>query len=205
MVKVCFFEKTPAFDIEKINAKALVSAEKFKKSKAPEIKRLTSLLGEMILRSALINEYNSKNTDIIIERTENGKPYLKNISDIYFNISHSGNAVAVAISDNEIGIDIEKIKTPNLKVAERFFTENEKKYINSDIDFFEIWTKKEAYFKQLGKGISDDFSKTDILDKGIKTITQNDFVISVSGENAENLSFNVINEAFNVINEAFFA
>ncbi len=167
---------------------------------AKNSKHTASLLGEKILRTALIKDYNFKNTDIIIERTENGKPYLKNNSDIFFNISHSNNAVAVAVSDIEIGIDIEKLRKPNLKVAERFFTDNENRYINNfqnkDIAFFEIWTKKEAYFKQLGKGISADFSKTEVLELNIKTFTKNNYVISVSGQETDNIAFNEINDIF---------
>ena len=44
------------------------------------------------------------------------------------------------------------------------FTENEQKYVGKDkIRFLEIWTKKEAYSKFTGKGISEKFSSFDVL------------------------------------------
>ena len=51
-------------------------------------------------------------------------------------------------------------------VSERFFAENEIKFIeeseNPDEAFFEIWTKKEAYSKMLGKGLAAGFNSFDV-------------------------------------------
>ncbi|MFD2875899.1 4'-phosphopantetheinyl transferase family protein [Paenibacillus rhizoplanae] len=49
--------------------------------------------------------------------------------NLKFNISHSGDWVVVAIDSMEIGIDIEQIITMNLEIAERFFAQEEYKYI----------------------------------------------------------------------------
>ena len=90
--------------------------------------------------------------------SENGKPYIENYSDFNFNISHTSGAIAIAISDSPVGIDIEKIRKADFRVAKRFFTEKENEYIkaqNSDTRFFEIWTAKEAYFKCIGTGITN--------------------------------------------------
>lgn len=85
-----------------------------------------------------------------------GKPFAKNLP-LFFNKSHSGDFAVCVVSDNEIGIDIEKIRDINLKVADRFATEKEKVYIrNSENGFFRIWTLKEAYFKCIGTGLGAD-------------------------------------------------
>lgn len=85
--------------------------------------------------------------------TENGKPFAKEI-DVQFNISHSGDFVVCAVSDKEIGIDIEKIRDINPRITRKFSDEKERIYIDSHKNgLFEIWTLKEAYFKCIGTGL----------------------------------------------------
>ena len=63
---------------------------------------------------------------------------------ILFNISDAGNFVAVTIDDKPVGIDIELVMPIDLKIAERFFANDEKDYIFSQSTewqsraFFEI-------------------------------------------------------------------
>jgi len=90
-------------------------------------------------------------------KNEKGKPYIKN-SNIFFNISHSGQYVVLAQSSYEIGVDIQKHKKQNLDVARRFFAKSEYEHLMSVNDknkeFFRLWTLKESYMKALGKGFS---------------------------------------------------
>ena len=97
-----------------------------------------------------------------ILREENGKPYFKN-SDISFSLSHSGDISVAAIcdeKDNIVGVDVEKIiDRGNIdELAERFFSNAEKldflEHGKTPKAFFEIWTKKEAYAKMTGDGLS---------------------------------------------------
>ena len=97
------------------------------------------------------------NDEIIFN--DNGKPYFKN-SSFYFNISHSGNYIVLAISDKEIGVDIEKIKM-NEKVAKKICTESELKQIKTKDDFTKIWVMKESYVKYLGIGLSYGLKNVD--------------------------------------------
>ena len=55
---------------------------------------------------------------------EHGKPMRRN-EEICFNLSHSGKYVLCAVSEMEIGCDIEKIKEVKWKLAKRFFSEKE--------------------------------------------------------------------------------
>lgn len=173
------------------------------KSKS-EIKRRTSLYGELIVKKIASKKFNISPEEIIIERTSKGKPYLKNFKDFYFNISHSSNLVAVAFSDSHVGIDVEKLSTAKHKISKRYFSEEENLYIKNhpspDLAFYEIWTAKEAYFKRSGEGISPSFFVTSVLEVDIKnkihTIRHNDFIISVCSDNPQEFTFNITDEDF---------
>ena len=95
--------------------------------------------------------------DIIIDKF--GKPHFKT-TKTSFNISHSGNYVIMAVSEYNIGIDIQRMEKSNQLVAERNFHPNECAYINACEDevikqqrFYEMWTVKEAYLKNIGIGL----------------------------------------------------
>lgn len=115
------------------------------------------ILEDMILNMAE-NRYGK--SDLIIDR-EKGKPYFKNHNNLYFNGTHSSDLFAVIMSDEaDVGIDAEKIIDRDyLSIAKEYFYESEHKYLESslklEIDFFTIWTLKEAYIKMLGKTIFD--------------------------------------------------
>lgn len=122
------------------------------------------------------------NTEIV--RTEKGKPYFKYIPDLFFSISHSGDITVVAIGDTPLGVDIEKIKKADLRVIKRFLKE-EADYItekDSNHRFFEIWTKKEAYLKCKGTGISGGLNSINVLDLPFETTVYDDYIISVYRE-----------------------
>lgn len=93
-----------------------------------------------------------------------GKPYLRDYPNAQFNISHSGQFVACAVSDCPIGVDIQEIVPYRRDVAKRVFNLEELSQIESSPDpsaeFTKFWTKIEAYLKMLGIGFSDSLNKT---------------------------------------------
>ncbi len=104
-----------------------------------------------LLKNILNKEYNIDSYTIVYNK--NGKPYLNNIYNIYFSISHSDKYLVIAISNKKIGVDIEKIKKYNTKINDflNIVPKNEE-------EFFEYWTKKEALIKLKGlslKNIND--------------------------------------------------
>lgn len=133
------------------------------------------------LNDILKLEYNLSDCSII--ENNNGKLYL-NDNRLYFNISHKKDIVGIAVSDKEIGFDIEYVKSDNIKnrsILKYYFTSDEGKYIGSSNEkLLYVWTKKESYIKMLGLRIADikniDISKEDVLfdttyiDKYIMTI-----------------------------------
>ncbi len=88
---------------------------------------------------------------------KNGKLCLAD-SSIRFNLSHSGTTVMCALSDSDIGCDVEQVKQVKLNIARRFFCADEyKALMNCDPNkqqelFFRYWTLKESFIKATGLG-----------------------------------------------------
>ena len=121
-----------------------------------EDKRRSKIAADALCRKAISENCNVPCSDIVFGKTEKGKPFTEN-ADVHFNISHSGDIVVCAVSDKEIGTDIEKIRRINPRAAEKFASGKELEYIASaDNGFFRIWTLKEAYFKCIGTGLGAD-------------------------------------------------
>ncbi len=146
------------------------------------------LWSELLMRSVMTNILHKKNSEIVISHDCNGKPYLKNES-ICFNFSHSNDAVALAVSNKNVGVDVEYVtENSHLGVARRKFTKNELEY--SDIcakNFYKVWTRKESYFKMTGQGIfTDEAKKIDTLTPpvcdNIKSYDVSSYVVSVCRE-----------------------
>jgi 4'-phosphopantetheinyl transferase len=96
--------------------------------------------------------------------TANGKPFLAN-TPIRFNLSHSSDLALVAVTRNrEVGIDVERIRRDDdlLDAAEHYFAPVERVALRSLASeeqcfaFFRCWTRKEAYLKARGDGLSLD-------------------------------------------------
>lgn len=118
-----------------------------------------SLVAEILVRYIIQNKLGIRNRDIVVAKNQFGKPYLVNVDNFHFNISHSGNWVVCAIDDFSIGIDIERIQAVDLSIAKRFFSEEEyidllEKPVSCRTSyFFELWTLKESYIKADGRGL----------------------------------------------------
>ena len=94
---------------------------------------------------------------------EYGKPYVDR-TGYHFSISHSHSLIVFVSDSLPVGIDIEPI-TDKKWPAVRFFTPNEKALVKSPEDFYTIWTKKEAYIKMLGTGLSTPLHPRDSIFK----------------------------------------
>lgn len=122
--------------------------------------RQARLLGKLLLLYGLKTlGYNSPLLTNLRYNTY-GKPYLKN--GPYFNISHSRKYVICAISQNSlVGVDIEAINPINLVDYKSVLNRAEWEIIMTSSNpvhtFFDIWTKKEAVTKAIGKGLNIPF------------------------------------------------
>lgn len=113
--------------------------------------------------------------EIVYEK--NGKPYLKNRKDFYFNVSNSGKYAVIAVAVVPVGIDIQKSVGFRKKLAERICSEEE---INRLGDTLKtkmnlVWAVKEAYTKLTGTGISVDLKTIsyDITDDSVTVFDNN--------------------------------
>lgn len=94
----------------------------------------------------------------VFARNEHGKPYLKDHPEVHFNLSHCKNGIAVAVSDQPVGIDIESYRQASDSLIRYTMNPKEERLIHESDDpirtFTEYWTKKEAVFKLRGTGIT---------------------------------------------------
>lgn len=121
-----------------------------------DIKKKQKIAADMLCRQMIADKCGISLDSIVFDKNKNGKPFAVN-SGVFFSVSHCVDTVVCAISENEIGIDTEKIRSIRLRIAEKFATEAELEYIGDDVNrFFEIWTLKEAFFKCKGTGLGSD-------------------------------------------------
>jgi len=116
--------------------------------------------------------------DVHIDYLEHGKPALRLSScppPICFNASHSGGLSVVAVAlGREVGVDIEKIRPfPEAEsIAERFFTPGERDALrhlsveDKEPGFFRCWTRKEAYIKARGSGLTFELNRFEVTVDG---------------------------------------
>ena len=130
-------------------------------------------------------KYNIVSSALEIMRNAHGKPYFKNIPDFHFNISHSGDFLAIAISNRDVGIDIEKIRKPDFRITKRFCSDEQAYITETDSinRFFEVWTKKEACLKYKGTGLSGGLNTFSIFEFSPlqNSYIFNEYIISVCG------------------------
>ena len=92
-------------------------------------------------------------------------------NEIRFNLSHSADLATIALTrGREVGVDIEQIKPERAtsQIARRFFASSETKAITAlpsdeqTVAFFRCWTRKEAYIKAKGQGLSLPLSSFEV-------------------------------------------
>lgn len=87
-----------------------------------------------------------------------GAPYIE--GGPHFSISHCKRGIAVAVSENPIGIDIESIRSFKPELMRKTMSPAEQQRITSsatpDQEFIRLWTQKEALLKLQGTGIISD-------------------------------------------------
>ena len=127
-----------------------------------DLRRLPRGSSEAFVRevlSAYIGEV-LQSSDFAIDRR--GKPRLPS-SHLEFNLTHSGERAALAVATRTpVGIDIETIRTARdpLALARRFFAPEEAQELavmppdRRDRAFLTVWTRKEAFVKGVGVGLS---------------------------------------------------
>ena len=149
------FSVLPLWRVEKVNR--MIPAQG---------KRL-SLAAGLLLRHALLDTVGIELKDVKVGFGEREKPYFIFDRHLEFNLSHSGDVVAVALADCPVGIDVEVKQDPGKGVAEHVFTKEELDAMHAAPDperyFTRLWTRKEAYVKCTGTGISVPLTAFSVL------------------------------------------
>ncbi|HEU4904397.1 MAG TPA: 4'-phosphopantetheinyl transferase superfamily protein [Flavisolibacter sp.] len=113
----------------------------------------------------------------------NGKPILAdglNATTLSFNLSHSGGFALCAITlHRKVGVDIEFIRHDVAveQIARRFFSQSEVRSLESMQKhelyetFYRYWTRKEAFLKATGDGLSLPMEKIDVSAISGKTLS----------------------------------
>lgn len=120
-----------------------------------------TLYGDILVRYLACKLLNISNEKLMFSALKLGKPFLIGYPDFHYNIAHSGEWVVCAVSNREVGVDIEQVKQIDFGIAKRFFTEYEYNELmtkpqSEQVEYFyTIWTLKESYIKCIGKGLSE--------------------------------------------------
>lgn len=129
------------------------------------------IMGRAVLRELSSQYLGCKTKEVGIGYRQFGKPYCENSSLLKFNLSHSNNLAVIGFSSNlEIGIDVERVR-PDYDfsdIAQTVFSPNELLLLNKLAPagrlarFYELWTRKEAFIKGVGYGLSFPLSLKEI-------------------------------------------
>lgn len=123
--------------------------------------RKQGLGAELLLIKALESAAPGILPPLDISCGKDGKPELVD-SGIVFNLSHSGSFAACAVSDSTIGLDIQTERDCDRRLAEKYFTAPERRFIeeseNKAYAFTKLWCMKESAVKYIGTGLKTPLS-----------------------------------------------
>ena len=132
------------------------------------------MAGREILRLLLSAYLDLEPGNLSFRYSAHGKPELDSArleSRLAFNVSHSGPAALFAfVRDHKVGVDVEQLRTDlaTYEIAEQFFSQAEQaalKQIPQHLQhqaFFACWTRKEAFVKAKGEGLSLPLDQFDV-------------------------------------------
>ena len=162
---------TASTDIADISSEISLSEYRINKIntlKPTDSKRQSRAAG-LLLSYALNECFGIDESTVEYAFGDTGKPYFPQYAGVHFNISHTHGAVAVALSDKPVGIDIERVRDffdghTRVAVAKRYFSETERIAYGLTRSgdgrpgtrrFYRLWTAKESAVKCTGSGFAD--------------------------------------------------
>jgi 4'-phosphopantetheinyl transferase len=138
-----------------------------------QIHRQYFIAGRALLRRILAAYLAADSKELTFSYSSKNKPALAGTyaNRLSFNISHSGEIALIAVTQNrQIGVDVELIRHDfdTAAIATRFFSEVEQEQLAAlpaeqrHETFFRCWTRKEAYIKATGEGLSLPLRQFDV-------------------------------------------
>jgi len=109
--------------------------------------------------------------EVIFNYGPHGKPSIDRRLGLTFNLSHADDSIFCAFANRrQIGVDIERVRGDfnTDEIGERFFSLAERETLRrvpptaKHAAFFRLWTRKEAYIKARGEGLSHPLHQFDI-------------------------------------------
>lgn len=162
MIYICILSITSMWNEETKKLMHYVSAtrqKKIEKYQRDSDKKL-SLFAALLCRMQVSKYTNIPNEELYFSCINHDKPALVSDLGCYFNVSHAGNKILLAVSSEPIGVDIETLVDVPLDMMDVVFHPEEKRYVRNgktraeqNLRFFQIWTQKEALLKQMGVGL----------------------------------------------------
>ena len=129
------------------------------------------LVGRGFLRAVVARYVAEKPENLKFVYGAYGKPSLAAEQTVRFNMSHSHEVALLAVTrDVELGVDVEHVRADfaTADIARRFFSQAEVEAFDmlpreeQVAAFFRCWTRKEAYIKAIGKGLSQPLDGFDV-------------------------------------------
>ncbi|RKS85821.1 4'-phosphopantetheinyl transferase [Orbus hercynius] len=145
---------------EALLSSSLLSEQVIQQSAGLDDKRKKQFVACRYLLAELLNEHFDVDQLPNIKIGDNSRPQFEKVNLPDFNISHSGNFIAVAISSTgKIGLDIElaRARQNAKKIAMQFFSQQENEWLTQQSDplnaFWQLWTLRESALKLYAKGV----------------------------------------------------
>ena len=134
------------------------------------------VMSRNILQNILGRYLNEDPHELLFKYGPFGKPALESSvlrgGDVRFNVAHSAGILLIAVSvGRELGVDVERIQPGflNQRIIEQVFSEQEQVHLYGVTEalrvkrFFEGWTRKEAFLKALGVGLSVQMNRVESM------------------------------------------
>lgn len=129
-------------------------------------RRRSFVVSRLLLRRTLADILDMPAGDVPLQRDANGRLQLGAPTRCHISLSHSRSLVAIVVADAACGVDIEQpCKVDEMKLAQRYFSAAEARWLAScdeerrRLEFFRLWTLKEAAVKALGEGLANNLAR----------------------------------------------
>ena len=134
------------------------------------------------LSDILKNDYNQNFDELDISYNEYGKPLL---GAVHFSVTHTDHELAIVISDNEVGIDMEEVRKYEPLVAKKLFTDKEQALVkDNDYLFTRVFVMKEAYGKYDGRGLGEYLKEIEVGEiDNLETFDYDNLIMAVCNSN----------------------
>ena len=133
-----------------------------------------------------------------IIKDENGKPHFAESCGVHFSLSHSGEYFMCALSEKNVGADIQKKQPVSDNMKKRVFSERELEFA----DEMSLWCLKESFIKLVGK-LDREYKNIEFLKRndvfcgpddvrGVILNEISDYAAAVCAEHIENVCVSML-------------